>query len=826
MKTNAGFGHSEASPAVAVSIWADGVYPRCFSRAPQEGDPYLGEHAAGKLAEFFNAKGITALKEEDRNETWYEDWLVFQAEHRIYASVLSPKQFSTLGYEFDLLKLTRFLEAFAYFSPSHGYSLQTTFLGLFAILMGSNADLKREAVAALEAGELLAFGVSEKDHGSDLLGNEFIVTETAPGQFVADGRKYYIGNANRAAIISILARKDSARSGRSTRSPFVLFALRPGQSPGYRSIRKIRTLGVRAAFVGEFEVRDHPLSAGDVIAEGRDAWDAVLGTVTLGKFFLGFGSLGICEHALEEATAHLRDRMLYRKPALEMPHIRLATAQAYARLTAMKLYAFRALDYVHAAGAADRRYLLFCAVQKAKVSTEGVKVISQLSECIGAKGFESDTYFESALRDIQLIPGLEGSTHINLSQTVQFISRYFTQCDPHLADPESLTAGHATPGENPYLMEARTGAINTIAFPHFLKAYRALMMVRNVRVFARQIRAFRMLIRARRRLRDTVPLDQRVGLAWGQCMATIAYGQLVAENAHRLNVGAPMISAIFHLLVCDLSAAAQALGALPGIDAPSRILARRMIQLPETTDSDWNFVSAYVDGKPPQPAQNPAPLSNSRPATHGSFLWWFLRIPARIISRLLFDLKVHGLEHVPKRGGVLIVSNHQSNLDPLLIGVELDRPLNYIAKSELFHRRFARWLLRSLNAFPVRQGRGDVGAIKETIHRLQHGHLLNIYPEGARTPDGRMQPLKKGVALIIKRTGVPIIPAVIIGTFEAWPIQRRFPRPGPVRVRFGSPIEFDGMESDEAIMAVVEVELGRMFAQMQEDRSRESITGS
>src|SRR4030095_4235652 len=104
------------------------------------------------------------------------------------------------------------------------------------------------------------------------------------------------------------------------------------------------------------------------------------------------------------AAAHLRGRMLYGKPALDMPHIRATMSQAYARLAAMKLYAYRALDYVHAASAADRRYLLFTAVQKAKVSTEGVKVMTLLSECIGARGFESETYFESALRVVKLIP--------------------------------------------------------------------------------------------------------------------------------------------------------------------------------------------------------------------------------------------------------------------------------------------------------------------------------------------------------------------------------------------------------------------------------------
>ena len=93
---------------------------------------------------------------------------------------------------------------------------------------------------------------------------------------------------------------------------------------------------------------------------------------------------------------------------------------------AMKCFAYRALDYLQASSKDDRRDLLFNAVQKAKVSTEGVKVMATLSECIGAKGFESDTYFEMALRDAQLIPGLEGSTHINFGLTSRFIDPYFT----------------------------------------------------------------------------------------------------------------------------------------------------------------------------------------------------------------------------------------------------------------------------------------------------------------------------------------------------------------------------------------------------------------
>src|SRR5205085_7317910 len=116
-------------------------------------------------------------------------------------------------------------------------------------------------------------GVSEQRHGSDLLGNEFCITENAAAQWVANGRKYYIGNANAASLIVTLAKKAVAQ-GRTSRMPFVLIALRPGQPPRFRNLQKIRTLGILAAYVGDLEVQDHVLSEKDFIAQGREAWDA------------------------------------------------------------------------------------------------------------------------------------------------------------------------------------------------------------------------------------------------------------------------------------------------------------------------------------------------------------------------------------------------------------------------------------------------------------------------------------------------------------------------------------------------------------------------
>jgi 1-acyl-sn-glycerol-3-phosphate acyltransferase len=189
--------------------------------------------------------------------------------------------------------------------------------------------------------------------------------------------------------------------------------------------------------------------------------------------------------------------------------------------------------------------------------------------------------------------------------------------------------------------------------------------------------------------------------------------------------------------------------------------------------------------------------------TESSFFWSVLRSLVRPVAVLLFDLKVYGRHHIPAEGGVLIVSNHQ----PL----QLKRPLNYIAKSELFGNPFAGRFLRSvLNAFPVRQGHGDIRAVKETIQRLREGHLMNIYPEGSRTEDGEIAPLQGGVGLIVERAGVSVVPAVIVGAFEAWPMQRKFPRRGSVRIQFGPPLDLSGLKRDE-IVATIDRTLREMF---------------
>jgi acyl-CoA dehydrogenase len=582
-------------------ISTESLYPLSFdSLSPRAGAAeYLRNPSIRLLAEFFQSKGLTTLKREDREENWYPDWIDYQAKHGLYAGVLSPKAYSTRGHQLDLLRLTRFVEAFAYFSPAHGYSFQVSFLGLFPILMGANEVLKKEAVAKLEAGGLFAFGVSERTHGSDLLANEFVLRPGNPDGWVADGAKCYIGNANAACIISVMAREcGPGEAAPGKRSPLVFFALRPGESPGFQNLRKVRTLGIRSAFVGEFKVCGHPVSEGDIISRHREAWAALFGTVDFGKFFLGFGAVGICEHAFAEAEAHMRRRVLYGKPATAMPHLRDAMAVAFARLVAMKLYAYRALDYLQAAGPDDRRYLFFNAVQKARVGTEGVKVVGLLSEVVGARGFESETYIESALREAPMIPALEGSTHINFGLAAQFLGPYFAaptgwESPPF---PESVALGRASSDENPYWTAARDRNPKTVRFGPFLAAYGPLRAVPNVELFAQQVEAFGRFAAGGISAPD-VAGDPGRQIAIGRCLSVVAYGQLVAENCAAAGVAPATVSVVFHALVTDLTAESLALAALFPPGTSQRAALGELVRVPETAAADLEAVSAWIGAR-------------------------------------------------------------------------------------------------------------------------------------------------------------------------------------------------------------------------------------
>ncbi len=143
-----------------------------------------------------------------------------------------------------------------------------------------------------------------------------------------------------------------------------------------------------------------------------------------------------------------------------------------------------------------------------------------------------------------------------------------------------------------------------------------------------------------------------------------------------------------------------------------------------------------------------------------------------------------------------------------------------MARSGLFENRLLGALIRWLNAFPVRQGEGDVGAVRETIARLQEGHALNIFPEGSRTEDGNLLPMEKGIGLVVRRAKVPVVPLVLNGSFQAWPKGRTLFRSGKIRMLYGKPMNLSDMKGDQ-IVATIDRRLHELFAELKEIQRRE-----
>lgn len=156
-------------------------------------------------------------------------------------------------------------------------------------------------------------------------------------------------------------------------------------------------------------------------------------------------------------------------------------------------------------------------------------------------------------------------------------------------------------------------------------------------------------------------------------------------------------------------------------------------------------------------------------------------------------------------GPVLLVANHQSNLDPVLIGVGCRRRLSFVAKRPLFRGIFG-WSIRLLDAIPLDQEGSSLSGIKEALRRLKQGGAVLIFPEGTRTNDGRIAPIQPGFCGLVRRSEATILPIGIDGAYQAWPRSRLFPRPNRVVVQFGEPISYNLAQrlDNDALVRLVE----------------------
>jgi 1-acyl-sn-glycerol-3-phosphate acyltransferase len=163
-----------------------------------------------------------------------------------------------------------------------------------------------------------------------------------------------------------------------------------------------------------------------------------------------------------------------------------------------------------------------------------------------------------------------------------------------------------------------------------------------------------------------------------------------------------------------------------------------------------------------------------------SWLWYETCYWASMAAMTLgFSLRMEGRRNVPRHGPVLLIANHQSFLDPVIVGLAARRHLCFLARKTLFRHPAFGPLIRSLNAIPVDQeGIGKEG-LQSILHRLQEGDAVLVFPEGHRTKTGAVQPLRPGIHLLIKRVQAPIVPCGIAGAFDALPPSRALPRLSP-----------------------------------------------
>ena len=538
-----------------------------------------------KTVAFFEDKGKEKLKQDDHERVWYADFLEFVKREKVFATLLTPSAYSDGNGDkrWDTYRNCAFNEVLGFYGLQYWYTWQVTILGLGPIWMGNNEKVKARTAELLEAGGIFAFGLSEQAHGADLYSSEMAIMPAAEGRYLANGSKYYIGNANAAALVSTFGKNGET-------GDFVFFAVQSDHA-NYECVKNVVN---SQNYVAEYALHDYPLTEDDILSTGQDAWDSSLNTVNVGKYNLGWASVGICTHAFYEAITHAANRKLFNHSVTDFTHIRQFFVDAWTRLAAMRMFALRASDYMRSASAEDRRYLLYNPMVKMKVTTQGEEVINLLWDVIAAKGFEKDMYFEMAARDIRALPKLEGTVHVNMALIIKFMANYFFN---PASFPDTPKQDAAT-NDDFLFNQGATHGLGKIQFHDISLAYDSLDLP-NINVFKQQIEVLKeFLLTATPSKEQADDIDFLLNL--GELFTLVAYGQLLIEKANIDAVEGDVVDQMFDFMVRDFSKFALQLYSKTGATDEQMALCLRMIKKPEKDPERftrvWDKHVAVLDG--------------------------------------------------------------------------------------------------------------------------------------------------------------------------------------------------------------------------------------
>jgi acyl-CoA dehydrogenase len=528
-----------------------------------------------KTIAYFENRGKKRLKDDFHQRVWYQDFLDFLKENQIFATLLTPQKYAQGNKDarWDTRRICDFNEILGFYNLAHWYTWQVSILGLGPIWMADNEGIKKKTAQLLKDGHIFAFGLSEKDHGADLYASDMALTPLGDQKYVADGGKYYIGNANQAGIVSTFGKN-------SETDEYVFFAA----DPTHENYDLVQNVVDWEGYVAEYALNGYPVTDADIMSTGRAAWDSALNTINVGKFNLGWASIGICTHAFYEGLNHAAGRNLYGLWVTDFPHIRQLFVDAYTRLAAMKIFSRRAADYFRCASPADRRYLLYNPMVKMKVTCEGENVINLIWDVIAARGFEKDTYFEMAATDIRALPKLEGTVHVNMALIIKFMANYFFNPGTFPDIP-----GRDDPACDTFLFnQGETKGLGKIQFHDYHLAYDSVDLP-NVNLFKKQIEQLsQMLMTATPDKAQAKNMDFLLYL--GELFTLVAYGQLIIEKFHMDNIDPDLLEQIFDVMVRDFSEFALKLYAKPVTTSAQMGFCMKMIQKPVTDTQRFNRI--------------------------------------------------------------------------------------------------------------------------------------------------------------------------------------------------------------------------------------------
>lgn len=564
---------------------------------PRDYDPTMFDPNTRRLLratiDWFEARGKRKLLQEDLHAVWPRDFLDFVGREKLFATFLTPA--ADAGRDpnkrWDAARNAALSEILGFYGLAYWYLWQVTVLGLGPIWMSANTAARERAAEQLDSGGVMAFGLSEREHGADVYSTDMLLTpvsETSAGThdavFRANGSKYYIGNGNIAGMVSVFGRRTDAPGT----DGYVFFVV-DSRNLHYRLIDNVVH---GQMYVSTFALRDYPVREEDILHTGADAFSAALNTVNVGKFNLCTASIGMCEHAFFEAITHAHNRILYGKPVTDFPHVRANFVDAYTRLVAMKLFSARAVDYFRSAGPDDRRYLLFNPMTKAKVTSEGEAVIALLHDVIAAKGYEKDTYFREAAALIGTLPKLEGTVHVNVGLILKFMPNYLFNPVEY---PDVGTRADAADDAFFWAQGPARGAAK-VQFRDWTRVYTDHADIPNVARFLEQALALRELL-ATAGPDDAQRQDLDFLLTVGHLFELVVYGQLILEQADIVGLDRDVVEQIFDVQIRDFSRYAVALHGKPSSTEAQQRWALESIRKPVVDDARctrvWEQVAAY-----------------------------------------------------------------------------------------------------------------------------------------------------------------------------------------------------------------------------------------